>query len=350
MKGEGEITFANTIKNLLPPRIKSKIQFKFLHHPFRQHRLCHYQSFLYGSQRDTNSNQVVDSQRTTRQKKHQWASPSRYWFKLILYRIFPLLLLFNTNPVYTVPITYSLPGTNHVLTQESYPNIPRQHKIVRTVIKNTIRPHPLAPSVPVGSPTNRYCRDEKCNSEFCNSASGNYATGNPSPSNPTTETRQIPHSFIDDTNSVKICMDTGANRVIFNDKTLLTDFIATDGKVKGVGSNPKTVVGTGTFNLSLQSNDVIHDKFSAKKAIYVPSSPYSLIPPQLLLQVMSEKGCVSHLPQVGEREFLLHYRRKTEVKVRTLTIPIRSKVLFLFRTSQGYYQFSQSTQKSSPDN
>ena len=48
-------------------------------------------------------------------KKHKRASTSRYWFKSILYHTFPLLLLFNTNPVYSAPITYSFPGTNHVL-------------------------------------------------------------------------------------------------------------------------------------------------------------------------------------------------------------------------------------------
>ena len=94
-------------------------------------------------------------------------------------------------------------------------------------------------------------------------------------------------------------MDTVANRVISKNKTLLTNFIATEGKVKGVGENPTTVAGTATFNLSLQSDDGIHDSFSAKKTIYVPTSPYNIIPPQLLLQVMRGKGCVAHMSQVG---------------------------------------------------
>ena len=64
---------------------------------------------------------------------------------------------------------------------------------------------------------------------------------------------------------------------------------------------------------------------------------------------MREKGCVSHMYQVGEREFLLCYCQKTEVKFRTLIIPISSNWLFLFLTSQGYSQLFQSTQKSSPD-
>ena len=68
-------------------------------------------------------------------KQHQQASPSRSWFKLILYRIFPLLLLFNKNPVYYVPIMYSLTGKNHVITQEAYLDLPRQRNIVQTVIK-----------------------------------------------------------------------------------------------------------------------------------------------------------------------------------------------------------------------
>ena len=48
---------------------------------------------------------------------------------------------------------------------------------------------------------------------------GNSATGNTATSNPNTDIRQTPHIFIADTNSVEICMDTGANQVIFNDKT-----------------------------------------------------------------------------------------------------------------------------------
>ena len=207
-------------------------------------------------------------------KQHQGSSPSRSWFKLLFYSIFSLLLLFNNNPVYYVRITYSPPGTNQVLTQESFHNIPRQHNIVQTVIKNTIRLHPLAPSVPVekGSPTNCYCREEQCNSAFCNSASGNSSTRNPDTSKPTTDICQTPDSFIADTNSFIICMDTGANGVIVNNKTLLTNFIATKGKFKGVGANPTTVAGNGTFNLYLQSDNGIHDRFSTKKAIYVPTS------------------------------------------------------------------------------
>ena len=143
------------------------------------------------------------------------------------------------------------------------------------------------------------------------------------------------HSFITDTDTVEICIDTGANILIVNDKTLLTDFIATKSKFKGVRSNPTTVGGTRTFNLYLQFNNGIHDRISAKKAIYVPTSPYNMITPQLILQFMRDKGCVAHMSQVGECEFLLHYFQQTEVKFRTLAILISSNGLFLFRTSQG---------------
>ena len=187
--------------------------------------------------------------------------------------------------------------------------------------------------------------------QFCHwqSATGNSAIGNSATSNPAPDIFQTPHSFIADTNIIKICLDTGANRVIVNDKNLLTNFIPTNDKVKGIGEKPTTVVGTGTFNISLQSDNGIHDKFSEKKALYVPTLPYNIIPPQILLQIMREKSCISHMSQVGEREFLLHYRRKTGVKLITLTVLISLNGLFLFRTSQGYFQLFQSTQKSSPD-
>ena len=75
-------------------------------------------------------------------KQHQRAPPSWSWFKLILYIIFPLLLFFNTNPVYSAPITYSLPGNNHVIIQEASLDPLWQCNIVWTVIKNTTRPLP----------------------------------------------------------------------------------------------------------------------------------------------------------------------------------------------------------------
>ena len=167
-------------------------------------------------------------------KQHKRAFNSRYWFKSILYRAFPLLLLFNTNPVYSAPITYILPSTNHVLIQEASLNLSQQRNIVRTVIKNTVRPHPSAPSLPVenGSPTNCFSREEKCNSALGNSATGNSAIGNSSTSNPAPDICQTPHSFIVDIDSNEICLDTGANIVIVNNKTLLTNFIPTNDKFK----------------------------------------------------------------------------------------------------------------------
>ena len=161
--------------------------------------------------------------------------------------------------MYSAPITYSLPGTNHILIQEASLDLSQQRNIVRTVIKNTFRPHPSAPSLPVenGSPTNCCSMEEKCNSALGNSstrnsATGNSAIGNSAARNPATDIRQTPHSLIANTDNTEICLDTGANRVIVNDKTFLTNFIPTNDKVKGIGENPTTVVGTGTFNISLQ--------------------------------------------------------------------------------------------------
>ena len=142
-------------------------------------------------------------------KQHKRASTSQYWFKSILYQAFPLLLLFNTNPVYSATIMYSLPGTNHVLIQEAPLGLFQQHNIVQTFIKNTVHPHPLAPSPPVenGSPTNCFSRKEKCNSALGNSSTGNSAIGNSvivnsATSNPATDIRLKLHSFIADTDSI----------------------------------------------------------------------------------------------------------------------------------------------------
>ena len=186
---------------------------------------------------------------------------------------------------------------NHVLIQEASLNLSRKRNIVQTVIENTVRPHPSTPSLPVenGSPTNFCSREEKWNSALGNSATGNSAIGNFVTRNTATDILQTLHSLIADTDSIEICLDTGANRGIVNDKNLLTKFINTNDKFKGIGENPTTVVGTGTFNISLQSDNGIHNRFSAKKAISVPTKPYNIIPPKLLLQIMREKGCVAHM-------------------------------------------------------
>ena len=62
-------------------------------------------------------------------KQYQRALPSQSWFKIILYCIFLLLLLFNTNPMYSATITYIPPETNHILTQEASLDLPGQHNI-----------------------------------------------------------------------------------------------------------------------------------------------------------------------------------------------------------------------------
>ena len=89
-----------------------------------------------------------------------------------------------------------------------------------------------------------------------------------------------------DTDSIPYLIDTGANRIIVNDLKLLTNFKAVRGGVKGVGGTAVSIYGIGALSMSLQADDGSVNKISIEGAVYVPSSPFNLIPPQLLVSIL----------------------------------------------------------------
>ena len=91
----------------------------------------------------------------------------------------------------------------------------------------------------------------------------------------------MPYCFIADTDSITVALDTGANRVIVNEKNLLTDFRTSKERVKGLQGKPITAGGQGRICLNLESVDG-HVEAINHSAIYCPTSPYNLAPPQLL--------------------------------------------------------------------
>ena len=57
-------------------------------------------------------------------------------------------------------------------------------------------------------------------------------------------------------------------------------------KIKGIGGFPIQVTGGGKLNLTLQSDGGQVSQIKNLDAVLVPSSPYNLIPPQLLVAQM----------------------------------------------------------------
>ena len=153
---------------------------------------------------------------------------------------------------------YAVPGTNHVMISgETSKDIYRQKAYVNTMVKNIV---------------------SQC--DTANAFRANIPPNHEEQSHPTHKINQLPHCFVADTDSIGFVLDTGANRVIVNDASLFKQYKSLDGNVKGIRSNLVPIKGIGTIVLSLKSDDWHVDKITIHDAVYVPTSPYNLLPSQ----------------------------------------------------------------------
>ena len=112
---------------------------------------------------------------------------------------------------------------------------------------------------------------------------------------PDNDLRSTPYLFVVDTNSVPYLIYTAANRVIFNNIKLLSNFKAIRGGVKGVGVTSVSIHGIGSLSLPLQSYAGAVNYFFIHDSVYLPSSPFNLLPPQILiLQLKLQDYTVPH--------------------------------------------------------
>ena len=93
-----------------------------------------------------------------------------------------------------------------------------------------------------------------------------------------------------DTESFPYLIDTTANRVIVNNIKLLYNFKAIRGGVKGVGGTSVSIRGIGYLSLPLQSGYGAVDYVCIQDAVYVPSSPFNLLPPQIPISHLKLQG------------------------------------------------------------
>ena len=100
------------------------------------------------------------------------------------------------------------------------------------------------------------------------------------------------YCFLADTDSSKFLVNTGANRVIVNDAKLLNRFQSLQENIQGIGGKSTMMCGTGQCRVPIcfdcGSECVVI--FELGKAIYVPSLPYNIIPPQMLSKKLCEQG------------------------------------------------------------
>ena len=171
---------------------------------------------------------------------------------------------------------HAIPGTSHALVSEPSLDTSRQDSLRETVIQNTIDDDLLhtAPAPDSGSLS--------------------------PPSSLPTE----PQCFVADTDSHMFLVDSGANAVIVNDVTLLTDFHSSTGGVKGIGGLPISLKGSGRCDVPLHSDNGSSHTVTMP-AVYVPTSPYNIVPPQLLVKELKAQGCGA-TSELNDQLFVLH--------------------------------------------
>ena len=101
---------------------------------------------------------------------------------------------------------------------------------------------------------------------------------------------QEPFCFITDTDRTAFVIDTGDNWVIVKDSKLLHNFQACSGGVKGVGGNPVSVLGKGSCRINLRADDDLSESIAMHDSVYVPTSPFNLLPPQLLVSNLKKSN------------------------------------------------------------
>ena len=92
-----------------------------------------------------------------------------------------------------------------------------------------------------------------------------------------------------DTDSAEFIIDLGANRIIVNDAKLLTNMCIIYDKIKDVEGHCIRIKCAGYLTLALKSDKGNVDIIRNLDAVYVPRSPYNLLPPQLIISQMKRK-------------------------------------------------------------
>jgi hypothetical protein len=194
----------------------------------------------------------------------------------------------------------------------------RQSALRQTVVSNTISSH-SGPSVAPNE------TDDSC---------------------PDPGLRNVPHSFVA---SYSLTIDSATNRLIVNDAKLLKNFRHVAGNVKGISGAPTSILGEGTVDLPLQSDDGTVDVIRMHRAVYVPSSPYNLVPPQLIVTALKKSGRRTEWFKHDDKHYIFEYHGKNGGSKRTLTTAVDERGMFAFRTKTGYNSFFCQACKHQPE-
>jgi hypothetical protein len=192
--------------------------------------------------------------------------------------------------------------------------------------------------------------DVHCQQRYASEGSGHFYA---SPANvpPDPLLTAEPYCFVADTDSFPFVIDTGANRFIVNDRSLFTSFKPQSGLVKGIGGTPVPLSGIGTIRLNLKSDNGFIDAITIRDAVYIPTSPFNLLPPQLLIRKLNDLRYECDMASHSNTRYVFTYRKpqgQTSIQQR-LTIPIGPNDLFTVRTGEGYTAFFHEVKANAPE-
>ena len=240
--------------------------------------------------------------------KHSYTSVP--WFLRFL--LLPCLLFTNYGPT-----TYAIQGTNYAITSGA-PSLDntRQHAYIQTILSQ-FRSHSESSS---------------------DSLSAGDFTSRPTLA-PTL--RITPLSFIADTDSTEYILDTGANRFIINDARLFVKLTSRKSQVKGINGADTPALGHGIIDLPMISDSQQVSLLRGVPAVYVPSSPYNLLPPQLLVREMKQHGFRVRYSEQNDVEYIFNYNPnpQSSSSFHRLTVPLGHNDLYKFRSAPGYCNF-----------
>jgi hypothetical protein len=84
--------------------------------------------------------------------------------------------------------------------------------------------------------------------------------------------------------------------------------------------------------------------------VYVPSSLYNLVPPQILINKLKKQGYSVKYAEHDDREYVFRYNPSTDPSTeRSLTVPIGRNHSFTMRSNEGYTSFFRQAPQLDPE-
>mmetsp|Transcript_41992 Transcript_41992/g.101184 ORF Transcript_41992/g.101184 Transcript_41992/m.101184 type:complete len:1373 (+) Transcript_41992:2978-7096(+) len=215
-----------------------------------------------------------------------------------------------------------MPGTSHALVPGTSLDKFRQEQLIRTSIENITR---------------------------ANTSRGTTIPDDPkSCQSPPSDLRNEPYCFVVDTDAKSWLVDSGANRIIVTDPKMLNAYQLATGAIKGIHGEPARIVGKGKLPLNaVLPLPGIHLEVDA---VCLPTSPFNILPPQLLYRKLKAAGLQPKLPTHSDTEYVFEYTLPGENRISKFTAQIDGRDLFTFRSEAGYGNFCMSTSQCESNN